>query len=261
MSARAHPPTRPAAPPRRWLGHLVRGLALLAVCGVALQCAFAIRIAAMAIVDPASTAFQRSEAWRLWQEGSRKRWQQEWADLERISVHLPRAVIASEDATFLDHRGVDWAALEKAWQRHQTQLTALTPSPRPGQRGATRRWSGGSTITQQLAKNLFLSGERTVLRKAQEFVIATMLEAFLDKRRLMEIYLNHVEWGEGVFGAQAAARHHFRVDAAALGAGAAARLAVMLPAPRRFERLPGSPYVAARSATILERMDSVDWRR
>ena len=238
-----------------------RGLALLALCVVSLQCAFAIRVAAMAVFDPSSTAFQRSEARRLWSEDSRKRWQQEWVGLERISVHLPRAVIASEDASFLEHRGVDWAALEKAWQRHQAQLTGLSANPRPGHRGAPRRWGGGSTITQQLAKNLFLSGERTVLRKSQEFVIATLLEVFLDKRRLMEIYLNHVEWGEGVFGAQAAARHHFRVEASALGPAAAARLAVMLPAPRRFERLPDSPYMAIRSATIAARMESVEWRR
>jgi monofunctional biosynthetic peptidoglycan transglycosylase len=262
MSRRGWPTPRPgAASSRRWLVVALRGLALLAVCGAAVQCSFAIRIATMAVFDPTSTAFQRSQAWRLWSEGSTKRWQQEWVELERISVHLPRAVIASEDATFMEHRGVDWTALEKAWGRHQQHLTPLAASTRPGHRGPPRRWGGGSTITQQLAKNLFLSGERTVLRKAQELVITTLLETFLDKRRLMEIYLNHVEWGEGVFGAQAAARHHFRVNAGALQAGAAARLAVMLPAPRRFERIPSSPYIAARSATILARMDAVDWRR
>jgi monofunctional biosynthetic peptidoglycan transglycosylase len=117
---------------------------------------------------------------------------------------------------------------------------------------------GGSTITQQLAKNLFLSGERTVLRKAQEFVITLMLEAMLSKRRILEIYLNHVEWGEGLFGAQAAARHYFRVDAGRLGPEAAARLAVMLPAPKRFEKRPASPYMAERSATILARMGAVE---
>jgi monofunctional biosynthetic peptidoglycan transglycosylase len=245
---------------RGWPSRALRGLALVGVCALALQCSFAVRVAAMAVFDPASTAFQRSEAWRLWQDGSRKRWQHDWVDLERISVHLPRAVIASEDATFTQHRGVDWVALENAWERYQRQVGPSSAPSRPGTRQGPRRWVGGSTITQQLAKNLFLSGERTVPRKAQEFVIATLLEVFLDKRRLMEIYLNHVEWGEGVFGAQAAARHHFRIDAAALGPGAAARLAVMLPAPRRFERIPQSPYVAARSATIQARMDAVDWR-
>jgi monofunctional biosynthetic peptidoglycan transglycosylase len=117
---------------------------------------------------------------------------------------------------------------------------------------------GGSTITQQLAKNLLLSSERTLARKAQEFVLTMMLETLLDKRRILEIYLNSVEWGEGVFGAQAAARYYFRVDAARLGPEQAARLAVMLPAPKRFEKRPGSPYVAGRAATILARMGAVE---
>ena len=116
---------------------------------------------------------------------------------------------------------------------------------------------GGSTISQQLAKNLFLSGERTVLRKGQEFVLTLALEALLDKRRLLEIYLNHVEWGEGVFGAQAAARHYFHVDASRLDSLSAARLAVMLPAPKRFEKNPGSAYVAGRAATVAARMGAV----
>jgi len=117
---------------------------------------------------------------------------------------------------------------------------------------------GGSTITQQLAKNLFLSGERTVLRKGQEFLLTFMLEALLSKQRILEIYLNNVEWGEGVFGAQAAARHYFRVDAAQLGAYQAARLAVMLPAPKRFEKRPGSAYVSGRAGTIVARMGAVE---
>jgi membrane peptidoglycan carboxypeptidase len=117
---------------------------------------------------------------------------------------------------------------------------------------------GGSTITQQLAKNLLLSGERTVLRKAQELVLALMLEGLLSKERILEIYLNNVEWGEGVFGAQAAARHYFRVDAAQLAPQQAARLAVMLPAPKRFEKRPASPYLLSRSATIVARMNDVE---
>jgi monofunctional biosynthetic peptidoglycan transglycosylase len=116
---------------------------------------------------------------------------------------------------------------------------------------------GGSTITQQLAKNLLLSGERTVPRKAQELVLALWLETFLSKQRILEIYLNNVEWGEGVFGAQAASRHYFRVDAAQLGPAQAARLAVMLPAPKRFEKNPASVYVSGRAATIVARMGDV----
>ena len=116
---------------------------------------------------------------------------------------------------------------------------------------------GGSTITQQLAKNLFLSGERTVLRKAQEFMITLMLEAILPKRRILEIYLNSVEWGEGVFGAEAAAQHYFRKPASQLGAWEAARLAVMLPRPRHFEKLPESPYLAERAEVIAGRLGGV----
>jgi monofunctional biosynthetic peptidoglycan transglycosylase len=117
---------------------------------------------------------------------------------------------------------------------------------------------GGSTISQQLAKNLFLSGERSILRKGQELVITMMLELVLGKDRILTTYLNNVEWGEGVFGAQAAAQHYFRTSAAALGPAQAARLAVMLPAPKRFEKSPGSAYVTGRSATIVARMGGVD---
>jgi monofunctional biosynthetic peptidoglycan transglycosylase len=117
---------------------------------------------------------------------------------------------------------------------------------------------GGSTISQQLAKNLFLSGERNILRKGQELVITFMLEFVLGKERILTTYLNNVEWGEGVFGAQAAAQHYFRSNAATLGPAQAARLAVMLPAPKRFEKSPSSPYVLGRSATIVARMGGVD---
>jgi monofunctional biosynthetic peptidoglycan transglycosylase len=116
---------------------------------------------------------------------------------------------------------------------------------------------GGSTITQQLSKNLFLSGERTVWRKGQELLITVMLEGLLSKQRILEIYLNSVEWGEGVFGAQAAAQHYFRKDASRLNVDEAARLAVMLPGPKRFEKRPSSAYVSSRAATIAARMGAV----
>jgi len=156
---------------------------------------------------------------------------------------------------------VDWASLEKAWDRNQraeARAEARAQKRPPGSRKVEPKVVGGSTITQQLAKNLFLSGERTVLRKAQEFVITLMLEGLLPKRRILEIYLNSVEWGEGLFGAQAAARHYFRVDAQRLGVDQAARLAVMLPAPKRFEKRPGSEYLISRSATIAARMGAVE---
>ena len=244
----------------RQLGRIV---ALLALCTLALQAYFVARIALMMVVDPASTTFQRSEAWRLLVEKHRIAWSQQWVDDTRIAPSLKRAVIASEDAAFVEHAGVDWEALEKAWERNQRAEAQVArrnqqAARRAGAAARPAKIVGGSTITQQLAKNLFLSGERTVVRKAQEFVLTLALEGLLSKRRILEIYLNHVEWGEGLFGAQAAARHYFRVDAARLGDGPAARLAVMLPAPKRFEQRMGSAYLADRAATIVARMGDVE---
>ncbi len=150
------------------------------------------------------------------------------------------------------------SARGSATRRPRRGPSGATNAPRTGRPAACAKIVGGSTITQQLAKNLFLSGERTPLRKAQELVLTLTLEALISKRRILEIYLNNVEWGEGVFGAQAAARHYFRVDATQLGAYPAARLAVMLPAPKRFEKRPGSPYVASRAATVVARMSAVE---
>jgi len=252
--------------------HAGRMLALLALCLVALQIVFATRIALMNVVDPQSTAFQRSEAWRLLTSQGQILWSQQWADNAELSRHLKRAVIASEDASFVEHPGVEWEAVEQAWRRNERaaeragrlaarqsarQSASQSAAARAGRPARAPKVVGGSTITQQLAKNLLLSGERTVPRKAQELVLALWLETFLSKQRILEIYLNNVEWGEGVFGAQAASRHYFRVDAAQLGPAQAARLAVMLPAPKRFEKNPGSVYVSGRAATIVARMGDV----
>ncbi|MEY4267997.1 MAG: hypothetical protein RIS90_2532 [Pseudomonadota bacterium] len=245
---------------------LLRWLALLLLAMLALQLFFVLRIAAMTVLDPQSTAFQRSEAWRLLTEKDRLRWRQQWVGYDQISDHLKRAVIASEDDGFTGHDGVDWDALEKAWQKNAqaearaaknaAAATAKASAKTNGTARAGRapKVVGGSTITQQLAKNLFLSGERTLLRKGQEFVLTLLLETFLSKQRILEIYLNSVEWGEGVFGAEAAARHYYRKPAAKLSAYEAARLAVMLPRPRYFEKLPNSGYLAERAAVIVERL-------
>jgi monofunctional biosynthetic peptidoglycan transglycosylase len=167
----------------------------------------------------------------------------QWVDYERISGNLKRAIIASEDANFAGHEGVDWEALQKAYEKNTKKGHVV---------------AGGSTITQQLAKNLFLSGERSYLRKGQEVVIAYMLEYWMDKERIFEIYLNVVEWGNGVFGAEAAARHYYGISAASLSAGQAARLAVMLPNPRYFDTHRGSPYLARRTSVILRRMGAAE---
>ncbi len=265
---------------------LLRLLALVVVCLIALQLTFAARVALMIAVDPQSTTFQRSETWRLLSEKHQLLWSQQWVPYERISANLKRAVIASEDAGFTEHSGVEWDALEKAWERNQQaearvekinarierqqpkagatrpSANAATGSPaNPSARPVAKvvpKVVGGSTITQQLAKNLFLGGERTLLRKAQEFAVTFMLEALLTKQRILEIYLNNVEWGEGVFGAEAAATHYFHVSANALGTMQAAQLAVMLPAPKRFEKRPGSGYVLGRAGTVSARMGAVE---
>ncbi len=232
----------------RWLG-----LVLLAF--LALQVFFIGRVALMALVAPESTTFQRSEAWRIANEHDRLRWSQRWVPYAQISDNLKRAVIASEDGSFVNHDGVDWDALEKAWERNEKaeQLAARRSMLAPA-RPKAPKIVGGSTITQQLAKNLLLSGERSLLRKGQEFVLTMTLEHTLSKERILEIYLNNVEWGEGVFGAEAAAQHYFRKPASRLNAYEAARLAVMLPQPKRFEKTPGSSYLAGRTRTIVARM-------
>jgi monofunctional biosynthetic peptidoglycan transglycosylase len=265
-----HPfPTRTSGRRAGWR-RLTRPAGLVALVLLALQGVFALRIALMTTIDPQSTAFQRSEAWRLLQHDGRMHWRQQWVDYGLISPHLKRAVIASEDAGFTEHSGVEWDAIESAWERNlKAEALAARANARADRRAMAGdagrdvprrepRLVGGSTITQQLAKNLFLSGERNVVRKAQEFVLALMLETLLTKRRILEIYLNSVEWGEGVFGAQAAARHYFGVDVQRLTPAQAARLAVMLPAPKRFEKRPGSAYVAGRAATIVARMPTVE---
>ncbi|SDD95288.1 monofunctional biosynthetic peptidoglycan transglycosylase [Cupriavidus sp. YR651] len=220
-SARSRPAASAggAANPLRWLGYLAGCL----VAGVlAMQLYFFLQIASWQYVNPSSTSFMRAERWRLcgfniWSCSVDRR----WVRYDDISRSLKRAVIASEDADFVNHPGYELDAMLDAWERNK-------------QRGRIVR--GGSTITQQLAKNLFLASEQHYLRKGQELAITWMLEFWLDKQRIFEIYLNSVEWGEGVFGAEAAAQHYFHTSAAKLGVGQAARLAAALPAPKCFDK-------------------------
>lgn len=238
------------------------GLVLLAA--LALQLYFVARIAMMAVLNPESTAFQRSEAYLITKNTGALKWRQQWVPYAGLSDHLKRAVIASEDASFIEHEGVDMVALEKAWEKNslaeqRAAQSASRASTRPSaQNVKPPKIIGGSTITQQLAKNLFLSGERTLLRKGQELVLSLMLEALLSKQRILEIYLNNVEWGEGVFGADAAAQRYFHKPASKLSAYEAARLAVMLPRPKYFETRPQSGYLASRAGTIVARMGGVE---
>jgi monofunctional glycosyltransferase len=251
----------------------LRLLVLMVLAGLGLQIYFVARIALMAVVDPESTAFERSEIWLVAKNTGALKWRQQWVPYAGLPDTLKRAVIASEDASFIEHDGVDVEALEKAWdkntkaeQRAAQSANRLDAARADGKNGgkvagnsAARppKIVGGSTITQQLAKNLFLSGERTLLRKGQELVLTLLLERLLNKQRILEIYLNSVEWGEGIFGAEAAAQHYYRKPASRLTAYEAARLAVMLPRPKYFETRTSSGYLASRASTIAARMGGV----
>ena len=227
---------------------LARWLALVAVATLALQLFFVLRIALAAWWDPQSTSFQRSEMWRIWQHNAAQRpWKQQWVDYAHISPHLKRAVLTAEDDGFVQHNGVQWQAIERAWQRNQQAQANQRP-------GSNAPIYGGSTITQQLAKNLLLSGERSFLRKGQELLLAHTLEWTLSKERILEIYLNNVEWGQGIFGAEAAAQHYFRKSAKQLNPAESARLAVMLPRPRYYEQHGNTRYLQSRTQAILRRM-------
>jgi monofunctional biosynthetic peptidoglycan transglycosylase len=232
-------------------------LVLLAV--LVLQAFFVLRIASMNALAPQSTSFERSQIWQIVSRQGRLPWRQEWVDYTKISPGLQRAVIASEDSAFTQHGGVWWESLEKAWEKNAKAkaLAEKRAQRRPDAKSNHVKIVGGSTITQQLAKNLFLSGERTLWRKGQEMLITLTLETVLSKQRILEIYLNSVEWGEGVFGAEAAAQHYFRKSAAQLNDWEAARLSVMLPRPRYFEQRAQSAYLASRAETIMARMGDV----
>jgi monofunctional glycosyltransferase len=243
---------------------VLRLLLLVFLAGLSLQLYFVGRIAMMAVVDPESTAFERSAVYSVVTTTGRLKWRQQWVAYSDISDNLKRAVIASEDASFTEHEGVDIEALEKAWDKNakaeqRAQKSSEKSEPTKSAKLAKApKIVGGSTITQQLAKNLFLSGERTLLRKGQELVLTLLLEKLLDKERILEIYLNSVEWGEGVFGAEAASQYYYRKSAAKLNAYEAARLAVMLPRPKYFETRPNSGYLSSRASTIVARMGGVE---
>lgn len=215
------------------------GLGVVAGLLFALQLWFFAHVQWWRTHDPESTAFMRSRIAAAEKEGKPLRFRHKWVPYERISPHLKRALITSEDDTFTEHDGFNWEAIQKALEKNE-------------QRGKVV--AGGSTITQQLAKNLFLSGQRSFVRKGQEAVIAFMLEQSMDKKRIFEIYLNVIEWGNGVFGAEAAARHYYGVSAAQLSAEQAAKLAAMVPRPRFYDRNREAPYLLKRTEAIQSRM-------
>jgi monofunctional glycosyltransferase len=219
----------------RWV---LRILLVVIAALVLVQLWFAAHVAYWVRNDPSSTSFMRGRMAILHAVDSRAELRHRWVPYRRISVHLKRSVLAAEDAKFLAHRGFDWDGIRNAYERNMRKGDIV---------------AGGSTITQQLAKNLFFSGQRTWWRKAQEAVITIMLEAMMSKRRIFEIYLNVIEWGEGVFGAAAAARYHFGTSAAVLSPSQAARLAAMVPSPRRYGPGANTAYLRKRTYIIATR--------
>ncbi len=189
--------------------------------------------------NPSSSSFMDDRLEVMQSKNPEAALKHKWVPYEKISPHLKRAIVASEDARFVDHEGFDWEALQKAYEKNLKKGRIV---------------AGGSTISQQLAKNLFLSSKRTPWRKLQEAVITVMLELVMSKRRIFEIYLNVIEWGNGVFGAEAAARHYFGVSAGQLGPAQAARLAAMVPNPRFYDSHRSTRWLERKTSIILVRM-------
>lgn len=225
---------------RRWIRWLFLGPLLLVLL---VQLYFFAMVCWYAVFNPGSTSFMREQLSVLREKNPNATLKHQWVPYQRISINLKRAVVASEDANFSAHGGVDWEAIERAYERNNRRSKVV---------------GGGSTITQQLAKNLFLSGSRSYLRKGQEMVIAFMLETVMSKERILEVYLNVVEFGRGVFGAEAAARHYYGTSAASLNRAQAARLAVMLPNPRYYDRHRSTSYLERRTNAILRQMRFAD---
>ena len=189
--------------------------------------------------NPSSSAFMEDNLSLLQEKNPDAELRYQWVDYDKISNNLKRAVVASEDAKFVDHEGFDWEGIEKAYQKNI-------------KKGKIK--AGGSTISQQLAKNLFLSGKRSYVRKGQEAIITLMLENILSKRRILEIYLNVIEWGNGVFGVEAAARHYYKTSAGKLSSAQAAKLAAMIPNPKYYDKHRNARGLLRKTNIIQSRM-------
>ncbi|MDO9227620.1 MAG: monofunctional biosynthetic peptidoglycan transglycosylase [Pseudomonadota bacterium] len=216
-----------------------KGLLLLAVLFLLMQFWYLGHVLWWKAFDPSSTAFMEAGLTRMQEKNPEAELRYRWVDYPRISPHLKRAVIAAEDSKFIAHEGFDWEALEKAVEKNIKK---------------GRFAAGGSTISQQLAKNLFLSASKNPFRKLQEAVITVMIEQLWSKRRILEVYLNVIEWGNGIYGAEAAARRYFKSSAAALGPGQAAHLAAMIPNPRYYESHRSARGLLKRQGIIAARM-------
>lgn len=230
-----------------WIGRgLVYGLGGLALAFVLVQAWFFGWVLYWSSYDPKTTNFMERRLDELRARQPKAQLKHQWVPYDRISPNLKRAVVAAEDARFLDHEGFDWEGIQRALEKNQ-------------QRG--KPVAGGSTISQQLAKNLFLSGDRSFVRKGQEALITLMLEQTMSKRRILELYLNVAEWGQGVFGAEAAARHHFGKPAKELTVEEAALLAAILPSPRRYDPIRHTAYLNRRQHHIIRWLERRSGRR
>jgi monofunctional biosynthetic peptidoglycan transglycosylase len=230
---------KPGAQPLTFGGYFTRGLVLFFMILFLYQLWIFIHICWWIKFNPSSSAFMVDRLEIIQEEKPDAELKYQWVDYSKISSNLKRAVIASEDAKFVDHEGFDWEGIEKAYEKNLKKGKIV---------------AGGSTISQQLAKNLFLSTKRTPWRKGEEALITVMLENILSKQRILEIYLNVIEWGNGVFGAEAASRHYYKTSAAKLSSAQAAKLAAMIPNPRFYDTHKSTSYLNRRTATIQARM-------
>lgn len=230
---------KPGARPLTFGGYVTRGLVLFFMILFLYQLWIFLHICWWVKFNPSSSAFMVDRLEIIQEEKPDAELKYLWVDYSKISSNLKRAVIASEDAKFVDHEGFDWEGIEKAYEKNLKKGKIV---------------AGGSTISQQLAKNLFLSTKRTPWRKGEEALITVMLENILSKQRILEIYLNVIEWGNGVFGAEAASRHYYKTSAAKLSSAQAAKLAAMIPNPRFYDAHKSTSYLNRRTATIQARM-------
>lgn len=237
----------------RWAFRIVLGVLL----GVVLyEGILFIRVFWLRSHNPSSTSLIDTRASEARSKGQEPKQVQTWVPLEKISTNLQRAVLAGEDTNFVSHRGFDYQAIQKAWEQAQRETAKQAK-----EEGEDDDWlpslpefkRGGSTISQQLAKNLYLSSQRSFIRKGQEAVVTVMLERMLTKRRILEIYLNVIEWGDGVYGAEAAAQSYFRKPASSLTANEAAFLSAMIPNPRTVFNPQINPRRVARRQRIIMR--------
>jgi len=221
---------------------LWRGLLLLFVLLLLMQLWYLGHVLWWKAFDPDSTAFMEAGLVRMQEKNPDAELRHRWVDYNRVSPHLKRAVIAAEDSRFLSHEGFDWDGMELALEKNLKKGRIV---------------AGGSTISQQLAKNLFLSASKNPFRKLQEAVITVMIEQLWSKRRILEVYLNVIEWGNGIYGAEAASRRYFKTSAAGLGPDQAALLAAMIPNPRYYETHRSARGLLKRQAIIAARMVQV----